>query len=307
MKNKLTLMPFFLILFSCSYKISERSGFKATAYDLEYEIKCREDYSKIDKDRWIKPIKLIIDSIENKIITSDSIRLCRDYFAVNDTIRLEYFEYIPNIYNRLIYFFIGNQSSHTSYIEYLTELAIKSKSKIVALNYRGYGNSNGLSSFKTQFSDNQLFYYNYMQNSNDSNIVVIGYSLGSVFASDLAVEENPEKLILLSPFSEVSDLLKHYKKNFTKGIKIVMRPFVRLTANEYLLSISNVSCLRNYSNPLLIMHAKDDQDLPYKMGKRLYNESISLRKNFISIKKGGHSATFQQKNLEIMIQWMNEL
>ncbi len=307
MKNLLALFPFVFLLLSCSYKISERSGFKATAYDLDYEIKSRDKYSKNEKDRWIKPIKLIIDSIENNIITSDSIKLHRDYYSINDSIKLEYFEYIPNTYNRLIYFFIGNQSSHTSYIEYLTELAIKSESKIVALNYRGYGNSNGLSSFRTQFSDNQSFYENYIYNSKDLNIVIIGYSLGSVFASDLGANANPEKLILLSPFSDVNDLLKHYKKNFTQGVKFVMRPFVKLTANEYLMNISNVSCLKKYSNHLLIMHAKDDRELPYRMGKKLYNESISLNKEFISIKKGGHSATFEDRNIDIMIKWLNEL
>jgi|TARA_R110002110_G_scaffold134385_1_gene317722 esterase/lipase len=54
----------------------------------------------------------------------------------------------------------------------------------------------------------------------------------------------------------------------------------------------------------LILHAKDDEDLPYKMGFKLFENSISTNKQLMTIKKGGHSAAFETENLEAVVNWI---
>jgi esterase/lipase len=143
-------------------------------------------------------------------------------------------------------------------------------------------------------------------NKEAGRLTVMGYSLGSVFATDIAVNNNVGQLILLSPVSDVADMLKHYKRAFLSGVKVVLRPFIDLTAKDYLLAISNLEKIKHFPNKLLIFHAKDDADLPYKMGKKLYENALSEKKQFVSVRKGGHAAAFEHQNLLKVVGWINK-
>jgi predicted alpha/beta-fold hydrolase len=296
-----------ILIHSCAiktYRIAERSAFRATPYDIGQDSIDLETYNTNYQQKWLNISASIIDSSRTEIIKSDTIVLKRDYVTVNDITTFEYFEYSPVEYDKTIVFFIGNSSRHTSYAEYLMTLSIKTKSRIISWNYRGYGYSDGKSSFKTQFIDNLEMFDKLDIEDNDDDLIIIGYSLGSTFAADLAVIKRPDKLILLSPVSDVSDILKHYKKQFLSGGKFILRPFIDLTAPDYLLNISNIEKVKQYSNDLLILHAKDDEDLPYKMGLKLFENSISTNKKLMTIKKGGHSAAFETENLEAVVRWI---
>lgn len=296
-----------LLLNSCAiqtYRIAERSAFRATPYDIAQDSSDLKTYNTSYQQKWLNISTNIIDSTRIEIINSDTIVLKRDYVKVNDSTTFEYFDYSPVAYDKTIVFFIGNSSRHTSYVEYLMALAIRTKSRVVSWNYRGYGYSKGESSFKTQFTDNLEMFNKLDIDNSKEDLIIIGYSLGSTFAADLAVAKQPEKLILLSPVSDVPDILKHYKKQFLSGGKCILRPFIDLTAADYLLNISNVEKVKVYSNDLLILHAKDDEDLPYEMGLKLFENSISSIKKLETIEEGGHSAAFEKENLEKVVNWI---
>lgn len=303
----LILLPLIAFLTSCAmkhYTISEKSAFRATRYDMEKDKEELALYPENEKQLWLNIASAIIDSAQKNIITSDSINITRNFIPVNDSIFLEYFKYIPEKFDKTIYFFIGNESRQTSYVEYLIQLAIKSKSIVYALNYRGYGYSNGIPSFRTQFDDNQKYFNNLENKNTTGHTIIIGYSLGSGFAMDLAASNPCDKLVLLAPFSDTKDMLKHYKKLFLSGIKAPLRPFISLTAADYLLNISNINKVELYKNDLLIMHARDDEELPYKMGVKVFENSVSANKRFVTLKKGGHSAPFEPENWNRMIRWI---
>jgi uncharacterized protein len=184
-------------------------------------------------------------------------------------------------------------------------MAIETRSKIISWNYRGYGNSSGKSSFKTQFDDNRLIFEQLNCKEDQKPLVVIGYSLGSFFATDLAVKNTIDKLVLLATVSDISDMLVHYKKQILNGPKAVMRPFINLKIKEeFVLSISNTDKIKAFYGDLLILQAKDDEDLPYSMGKKLYEVSPSKNKLFIGLKKGGHAAPLDDKNWDSIINWL---
>lgn len=308
LNNLLSITFLILLINSCAiktYRIAESSAFKATPYDIKQDSIDLEDYSKNYQRKWLNVSANIIDSSRTIIIKSDSIILKREYVTINDSTTFEYFEYLPNDYNKTIVFFIGNSSRHTSYIEYLVELSIKTESKIVSWNYSENGYSTGKATFKTQFGDNLKMFNKLKFIDDDQSLIFVGYSLGSTFTSDLAALKQPDKLILLSPVSDVSDMLKHYKRQFLRGGKVLLRPFIELTARDYLLNISNVNKIQVYSNDLLILHAKDDQDLPYNMGLKLFENSISVNKKLETIESGGHSAAFEEVNIEKVTDWIN--
>lgn len=197
-------------------------------------------------------------------------------------------------------FFIGNTSSITNFANDLIALAKQTNSKIYILNYRGYGKSDGIPSFKTQFNDNKHFFDEIIRAESKVNYV-IGYSLGSIFASRLATENNIPNLYLLSPFSNAKTLLAYQKKAFTRGPKIVLRPFLKLKTEEHLLSISNTEQVQKFKGNLVIMQGTSDKVLPYSMGVSLYENAITPSKKIYPLKNGEHNAPFKKENWNIII------
>ena len=168
------------------------------------------------------------------------------------------------------------------------------------MNYRGYGKSDGTPSFKTQFNDNKYFLDEIIRTEGKVNYV-IGYSLGSVFASRLATENNIQNLYLLSPFSNAKTLLAYQKKAFTRGPKILFRPFLKLKTEEHLLSISNTEQVQKFRGNLVIMQGTSDKVLPYSMGVSLYENAITHSKKMYPIKNGEHNAPFEKENWKYII------
>jgi len=303
------LVPSFLIgilMSSCAtYTISEKSAFKATKYDIGLDSLELSDEPEHEKEKFLKIAEKIIDSADLKIIEDEDIALNRGYMKINDSVLVEYFCYLPGDYERTIIFFIGNQSRQTSYVKNLQQLSVETNSKIFSWNYRGYGNSTGNSSFKTQFDDNEKIYSQLLGNNRDEELIFIGYSLGSVFSSKLASTEQPDKLILLAPFSDIPGMIVNYKRQLLRGPKFFIRPFIDLKIKEdYVKDISNIDAIDKFKGDLLIVHSKDDDQLPYYMGKRLYKNSDSTNKKLITVRKGGHGAPLEDENWDKVIAWI---
>ena len=73
--------------------------------------------------------------------------------------------------------------------------------------YRGYGKSDGnISSENQLFQDVQEAYNHLKQSYEESDIIIIGYSLGTAMASYLAAHNNPQRLILVAPYLSFIDL-----------------------------------------------------------------------------------------------------
>ncbi|MBN1143977.1 MAG: alpha/beta hydrolase [Bacteroidales bacterium] len=303
----LTLLS--LLFGSCAlrtYTISEKTAFTPTQYKLSLDSFELSEMPKNERERLLLIADRIIDSSEQRIADYDDLLLNREYLELNDSLVVEYFCYIPKEYTRIIVFFIGNQSCQSSYVSYLQKLAIETQSKIYTWHYRGYGYSNGKPSFKTQFADNQNIFTHLKCNESEKELIVIGYSLGSVFATQLGAGPKVDKLILLAPFSDVPDLLTHYKRQIMKGLKFVLRPFIDLRVKEtYVNDVSNTRAIEKFKGDLLIVHSKNDQELPYSMGKKLYKRSSSPGKRMLTSKRGGHEAPFEEQNWDEIIKWIN--
>ena len=72
---------------------------------------------------------------------------------------------------------------------------------IFLLDYRGYGKSEGkIKNEKQFFDDVRLAYHQMKSRYNEENIVIIGFSLGTVPAAKIASENNPRLLVLEAGF-----------------------------------------------------------------------------------------------------------
>lgn len=110
----------------------------------------------------------------------------------------------------LIFYLHGNRGSIAAYVheaEFYTSLNYD----IFMLDYRGFGKSgNEISNEQDMYADIQQAYDLMTQQYDEANIVVMGYSIGTGLASNLAKNNKPKQLILKAPYYSLNDMLKTY-------------------------------------------------------------------------------------------------
>lgn len=157
----------------------------------------------------------------------------------------------------------------------------------IVVEYTGYGNDSKKPSHDKIKNDvkNVLTYINENQLS---RITIVGESIGTGVASYHSSLQSPDKLLLISPFSNLVDIAKS---------RFWFYPTSILVDNAF----DNVSKLSRYQNPITIIHGSNDRVIPYKLGQKLY-ESIKAQKTFITIAGAGHNDLFIYPEIYITIE-----
>jgi esterase/lipase len=296
-----------VFLTSCAtINVSEKSAFQESKYKFDEYSNYINKLDKTPEEK--KALLYAVDKVINKddvfIGAKNGVELQRN-FLTNNNAKMEYFVFKPKNADKVGVYFLGNGSNIFNFTDNLFELSDKTNSKIYVLNYRGYGKSDGTPSFKTQFDDDNYF-YNYIKKNENKIDYVVGYSLGSIFATYLTVDNNIKELFLLSPFSDTKDYFDHFKNQNMKGAKSLAKSFVRIKADDYLMKISNVEKIKNYKGKLVVFHGTQDNMLPYSMGKKLIDNSVSTNKKMYTIPQGNHGSAFNKENWENLVGEINK-
>ena len=161
----------------------------------------------------------------------------------------------------------GNMSHRLDTINLLNEMGVN----CFLFDYRGYGNSQGKPSEKGTYMDADAAWdwLTMKKGIEPENIIIFGRSLGGCIAAYLASKTNPAALVLESAFTSYADI----------GMKCYPYLPVRLfAAFEY----DTIGYIEKVSCPVLIMHSKGDEIVPYEFGPMLY-EAANEQKEFIEI------------------------
>ena len=117
---------------------------------------------------------------------------------------------------------------------------------VLFVDYRGFGkNKNEIKNEKMLHSDMQQVYNFLKSKYEESNIVVLGFSIGSGLATNIAANNNPKMLILEAPYYSFESLVNKIAPFVPKSLinyKITTHKFITL-----------VKC------PITIFHGKNDQ------------------------------------------------
>lgn len=146
---------------------------------------------------------------------------------------------------------------------------------VLVMDYRGYGKSKGQLSEVALQNDARLFYKEIKQRFSEDSIVVYGRSLGTHFACLVASENSPQQLILETPYTSMTDVAKSKLPVFP------VESLIRFPFNNRML-IKSVKC------PVTIFHGTADRVVPYRLGKKLFEEA-GPAKTLITIPKGSHN------------------
>lgn len=175
----------------------------------------------------------------------------------------------------VILYFHGNAGDLSRWGN-ITSFFVDKNYDVILMDYRTYGKSTGKLSEEALYADAQLF-YDYAKQLYDENMIVIyGRSLGTGIAACIASKNNPDKLVLETPYYSLMDVAK--SRFPFLPIETLMK--YKIPSNEF---IKKVNC------PITIFHGTDDAVVPYDSGKRLFDCIEHSKKQFITIDRGGHN------------------
>ena len=169
----------------------------------------------------------------------------------------------------------GNISTRLDSINIFHKLGLS----VFIIDYRGYGSSSGVPSEEGTYIDAEsawLFLKN-KKHINENDIIIFGRSLGGAVAIWLAHKYRSSALIVESSFTSIIDMGRH---NYPY-LPISLLAKIKYPSDE---RISRIEV------PKLFIHSKDDDIVPYKFGKKLYDLAIQP-KSFLDI-NGLHNNGF---------------
>ncbi len=182
-----------------------------------------------------------------------------------------------------ILFFHGNGETVEDYEE-IGMMYNRLGISLLAVEYRGYGRSTGKPTASAMISDAHRLFNEVkkwrVQQKHTGHLFVMGRSLGSVSAIELAVHYEAEVagLIIESGFAYTEPLLRFLGVD-TQGLGITEAD-----------CFGNFEKIKEFKKPLLVIHAQLDQFIPVSDAETLMKNCPALRKQLKVIPRADHNS-----------------
>ncbi len=175
----------------------------------------------------------------------------------------------------LLIYFHGNAGNIGHRIPDLLTLADMGLN-VLGVGYRGYGKSTGSPSEQGIYRDGQaaLAYAQKILGFNLKRIILLGRSLGSCVAVDIARQKALAALVLVTPMTTGRAMGKFHR----------FGPIALMAGNAF----DNLTKIKAIQCPLLIVHGRSDEIVPFYMGEQLYAQAPQP-KRFVPIQGAGHN------------------
>ncbi len=206
------------------------------------------------------------------------------FFTTSDGVRLHAWWAPPPSGQALgtsltILYFHGNAGNLTNRIENIAFLR-QLPANVLAVDYRGYGKSEGRPTEAGVYLDAQAA-YDYLFHERGvvpDHLVVLGQSLGVAVAVDLAWKRPVAGLILEGGFPSAGRVVQ--RTMGLPGLRFVIRS-----------KFDSAAKLKEISVPVLVAHCTRDPILPYALGAELY-AAANQPKTFVSYDSDYHEPLF---------------
>lgn len=175
-----------------------------------------------------------------------------------------------------ILFAHGNAGHVASRAPWLRYLQSKARVSVFIFDYRGYGRSEGIPTVEGALRDTRAARAKLREIASieDSEMFLMGESLGGAMLVQLAAESAPRGLILQSTFSSLKDLADvHYPR-----LSWLVPP------NK----LKSVELIGRYRGPLLQSHGDRDRTIPFACGEKLF-QAANQPKTLVTISGADHN------------------
>ena len=192
------------------------------------------------------------------------------FIKVNDEIKLKSWIINKDLKNfKTLVFFHGNAGDLSNRIYKLNELD-KLNINILLISWRGFSGNEGYPTEKNLYEDAEaaIDWLNKKKVSN-SQIILYGESLGTGVAVEIASKNNFNSIILESPFTSIENSAKIYYPYL---------PVSFLLKDRY----DSISKIKKINSPILIMHGRKDDIVPFFMGKKLFEKANSPKDSYFT-------------------------
>ncbi|WP_298547368.1 alpha/beta fold hydrolase [uncultured Aquimarina sp.] len=209
------------------------------------------------------------------------------YFEIDQNTQLHGVLFKPNSQNPIatIIHYSG-KGMHLMASQKYYEILTKNGFQVFSFERRNFGKSTGLADNSLMLKEDALYVFDKIvadENMTEKPIVIWGQSLGGAFAIMNAAERNDKiaGVIVEGTFNSFPDIGKVYAKainleNFKWMIPLLMN-------NDFPAEKE----IKNISKPIIIIHSDADEQVPYKLGKKLYEASNKMNTQFWEI-EGKH-------------------
>jgi len=139
---------------------------------------------------------------------------------------------------------------------------------VLLLSWRGYSGNIGKPTEKNLYIDGQaaIEWIKINTNLHNSNIILYGESLGCGVAVELGLKDKFKSIILEAPFTSIADIGQK---------KYPIYPVRYLTLDKF----DNLSKIEKILSPLLIVHGKKDEVIPYEHSIKLFKKALNPKKH----------------------------
>jgi fermentation-respiration switch protein FrsA (DUF1100 family) len=218
-----------------------------------------------DRKLTATPADIGLDYEDVSLTTSDNERLHGWYVPAADS-------------KGVLLFFHGNAgniSHRLDSIKIFHELGLDT----LIIDYRGYGQSTGKTTEQGTYLDAQAA-WDHLINARGipaDRIIVFGRSLGGAVGAWLGVQNTPAAVIIESSFSSGVDMARRVYPFLP--VRLITR--LQYPVVDY---ASRLNC------PVLVIHSRDDEIIPFTMGEAIY-VAVKQHKKFLEL-RGDHNNGF---------------
>ena len=164
----------------------------------------------------------------------------------------------------------------------------------IIISWRGFSGNKGNPSEKGLYEDaNAAIRWLKSNGIEEKNIIIYGESLGTAIAIEVAQNKNFGGIILESPFTSMVSLGKK---------KYPFLPVNLLLKDKYQSAVK----IKNIKSPILIMHGKVDNVVPFSMGKKIY-ELANIPKYSYFTEYDNHMMEYDEKLLNVLKKYIYSL
>ncbi len=187
--------------------------------------------------------------------------------------------FLPAVQPRAVLLFLHGNAGNISHRLESLALFHRLGLSVLIFDYRGYGRSGGRVSEQGLHLDAEAAWNHLVRERNlePGEILIFGRSLGASLAASLAAGRRPLGLVLESAFTSVPEIAHDLYPLFP----------VRLLAR---FRFDTRAALREVRAPVLILHSREDEIIPFSHGRALY-EAAPQPKFFFEM-RGGHNDGF---------------
>ena len=205
------------------------------------------------------------------------------WFEVGDEARIHAIHAKADSSKGLVIYYHGNGGSADTSPAKFT-LFLDNGYDILYPDYRGYGLTEGeMWNEDDLVGDMKLVYSEMTKEYEEDDIIVLGYSLGSGVAAQVAAANDPQELVIWTPYYSMVDM-KDSEYWFLPDF------LVRYPLRSDL-------ALQQIDEPITIFYAEEDERLPVERAIKL-NQYLDENDEYIMLEGQGHNGVFHNSELK---------